>query len=153
VEADSVWAEKVIIQTVRERHNAPMRRCVALVLIVLGTLFVGTGSAEGGWPSRSTPRGSTLGWFKATNAHDRQRLLFYVAPSARTQMSWAVPSRSWPKFTDLKCQSRGKTTSSNADLRCFFHASGAWAGNPYSFEDVYLHRFKRSWLIVSYGQG
>ena len=134
-------------------HNAPMRRYLTLLPIVLGTVFAGTASAASGWPSRSTPRGSTLGWFKATNAHDRQRLLFYVAPSARPQMGWAAPSRSWPKFTDLHCRSRGTQTSRNADLRCFFHASGSWAGNPSSFFDVYLHRFKRTWLIVSYGQG
>ena len=132
----------------------PMRRYMTAVLIVLVTVCVGTASAAGGWPSRSTPRGSTLGWFEAINAHDRQRLLFYVAPSAHPQMGWATPSRSWPKFTKLHCRSRGKSTSSNADLRCFFHESSSLAeGNPASFFDVYLHRFKRSWLIVSYGQG
>ena len=127
---------------------------MTVVLIAIGTLFVGTASGAGGWPSRSTPRGSTLGWFKAINAHDRQRLLFYVAPSARNQMGWATPSASWPKYTNLHCWSRGKSTSSNADLRCTFHESASpTEGTPWNFFDVYLHRIKRLWLIVSYGQG
>lgn len=101
------------------------------VLIVLVTVFVGTASAAGEWPWRSTPCGSTLGWFRAINAHDRQRLLFYMARSARSQMGSATPSRSWPKFTKLHCRSRRKSTSSNADLRCFFHETSSPAeGNP-----------------------
>ena len=131
-----------------------MRRYLSLVLIALGGVLAGTASAATAWPSRSTPRGSTLGWFKATNAHDRQRLLFYVAPSARNQMGWATPTASWPKYTDLHCWTRGRSTSSRADLRCTFHESASpTGGNPWNFFDVYLRRFKRIWLIVSYGQG
>lgn len=130
-----------------------VRRYLTLALIALGTVLAGTASAGTAWPSRSTPRGSTLGWFRATNAHDRQRLLFYVAPSARNQMGWATPSASWPKYTDLHCWTR-TSTSSNADLRCTFHESASPTdGTPWNFFDVYLRRFKRVWLIVSYGQG
>jgi hypothetical protein len=94
-----------------------------------------------------------LGWFKAINAHDRQRLLFYVAPSARNQMGWAEATASWSKFTDLNCRSL-KTSTSNADFQCTFRESSSpTEGNPSSGWGVQLHRFKRSWLIVSYGQG
>lgn len=131
-----------------------VRRYPTLALIALGTVLAGTASADTAWPSRSTPRGSTLGWFKAINAHNRQRLLFYVVPRARDQMGWATPTASWPRYTDLRCWARGRSTSSNADLRCTFHESASPAeGTPWNFFDVYLHRFKRVWLIVSYGQG
>ncbi len=126
---------------------------MTVALIVLGTVFTGTALAGTGWPSRATPRGSTLGWFKAINAHDRQRLLFYVAPSARNQLSWATPTASWSKFTDLHCRSV-KTSTPNASVMCAFHESSSpTEGNPSSRWGVQLHRFKRSWLIVNYGEG
>ena len=133
-------------------YNPPMRR-FALALIFLVALPVGSALAGAGWPSRSTPLGSTLGWFKAINEHNRQRLLFYVARSARSQMGWATPTAEWSKFTDLHCRSL-KTSSSNVGFLCRFHESSSpTEGNPSSGWRVQLHRFKRSWLIVSYGQG
>ena len=98
---------------------------------------------------------STLGWFKAINAHDRQRLLWYVAPSARDQMGWATPSRQWSKFTDLHCRRVNNPNGGNqVRITCTFHESASpTEGNPDSFWDVYLEHTKSGWLIVSYGQG
>ena len=123
-------------------------------VILAGVLFTGTASAGTSWPSRSTPLGSTLGWFKAINAHDRQRLLFYVAPSSRIQMGWARPSTSWSKFRELHCRSLKMSTASNAAFLCRFHESASpTEGNSVGFWVVQLHRFKGVWLIVGYGQG
>lgn len=126
---------------------------MAVALIVVGTISTGTALAGTKWPSRSTPRGSTLGWFKAIKSHNRQRLLFYVAPSARNQMGWATPTASWSKFTDLHCRSH-KTSTSNASSLCTFHEfSSPTEGNPSSHWVVQLRRFRHSWLIVNYGEG
>lgn len=127
---------------------------LSVVVVAFLALVVGQADATTSWPTRSRPLSSTLGWFKAINAHDRKRLLYYVAPNARAQMGWAVPSRAWPKFTAVDCRPR-HVSARNTDLRCSFHESGspATAGNPDSFFDVYLHQTHRLWLIESYGQG
>jgi len=127
-----------------------------IVVVLLAGLAVAAGTADAttGWPPRSGPISSTLGWFKAINAHDRTHLLHYVAPSATDQMGWAQPSRAWPKFTALVCRGR-KVRPTNADVRCSFHESGSPAavGNPDTFFDVYLRANRGVWLITSYGQG
>lgn len=127
---------------------------LSLIVVVSVAVAVGQADATTGWPSRSGPVSSTLGWFKAINAHDRKHLLYYVAPSARAQMGWAQPSHAWPKFTHLRCRRR-KVRSTNADIRCTFHESGppAVVGNPDTLWDVYLHAKRGVWLISGYGQG
>lgn len=110
--------------------------------------------AKSRWPSRATPLSSTLGWFRAINAHDRSRLLFYVAASARDQMGWAQPSAAWGKFTDLRCKTRKTSGRSSADVRCTFHESASpTEGNPDTFWDVYLAHSRGGWLINNYGPG
>lgn len=124
--------------------------------MVAAFLAVGLGeaSAKTSWPSRSTPLSSTLGWFKAINAHDRKHLLYYVVSTATAQMGWAVPSRAWPKFKSLDCRSI-KERATSARLRCTFSESGSPAvvGNPDAFWDVSLRRIRGAWLIEGYGQG
>jgi hypothetical protein len=106
------------------------------------------------WPSRGTPLNSTLGWFEAINAHDRRRLLFYVAPSARDMMGWARPSVSWSRFTQLRCRRLTTSTRSRAEVYCTFHESASpTEGNPDSFWNVELRRTDAGWLIDNYGQG
>jgi hypothetical protein len=127
---------------------------LSLVVVTFLVVVVGEADASASWPSRSVPLSSTLGWFKSINAHDRKHLLYYVAPSARTQMGWALPSHAWPKFTTLDCRTI-KVRVANAHLRCTFHESGSPAvvGNPDTVWDVYLRRTRGVWLIESYGQG
>ena len=67
----------------------------ALVLVLAATGCASGVAEAGSSTSRATPVGSTLGWFAAINAHNRQRLLSYVAPSAEDQMGWARPNKSW----------------------------------------------------------
>ena len=133
-----------------------MRRVapVLLMFVLFLAAALGEAMAKTSWPARSSPLSSTLGWFKAINAHDRKHLLFYVAPSAQPQMGWAQPSRTWPKFKSLACRSiRAHATS--AHLRCTFDESGppSVVGNPDSEWDVYLRRTGGGWLIYGYGQG
>lgn len=130
------------------------RRLIAsLIPLAFLTMNAPVALANSRWPSRATPLASTLGWFKAINAHNRSKLLFYVAPSAQDQMGWARSSVAWSKFTDLRCTTRERS-SRNADLRCAFHESTSpTEGNPDNFWDVYLHRTRGAWLIYSYGQG
>lgn len=131
-----------------------LRASVSLMVVVFLALGRGDASASTSWPSRSTPRSSTLGWFQAINAHDRERLLYYVARNARAQMGWAQPSHAWPKFTALDCLAI-KLRATNAHLRCTFNESGSPAvvGNPDTFWDVCLRRTRGVWLIDGYGQG
>jgi len=128
------------------------------MIAFVATLAVAAAAAQAttSWPSRSTPMHSTLGWFKATNAHNRHRLLSYVAPRARAQMGWAVPSRAWPKYTDLRChRQRPPAYPKSVDMRCTFHESGPTAvvGTPVSFWDVTLRHTHTGWRIYDYGQG
>jgi hypothetical protein len=143
-----------------ERHalkeNPSMGRRVILTLMTAACLTVAVPTALAGsrWPSRATPLSSTLGWFRAINAHDRKRLLFYVATSAQDQMGWATPSTAWSKFTNLRCQTRRTSGSSSADVRCTFHESAEPTdADTVSFWDIYLRRTHSDWLIDSYGQG
>jgi hypothetical protein len=131
------------------------RRVLSALIVAIGlTIGLGAAAAETSWPGRGTPLSSTLGWFKAINAHDRRQLLFYVAPSARPQMGWARPSVAWPKFTDLQCRALKALHGTRAGVRCTFHESGASSeGNPDTFWDVYLGYTRGTWLIDSYGQG
>ena len=130
------------------------RLFVSLIVIAFVTFAVTGAVASASPPSRSTPLSSTLGWFKAINAHDRPRLLFYVASSARDQMGWARPSVDWPKFTDLHCKALKNSSRTRAEVLCTFHESASPSeGNPDSFWDVYLHHAGSGWLIYSYGQG
>lgn len=131
------------------------RRLIAtLITLTVLSLAVPGALAKSRWPSRATPLSSTLGWFKAINAHDRSRLLFYVAASARDQMGWARPSAVWSKFTDLHCKTRKTSGRTSADVRCAFHESASpTEGNPASGWDVYLVHSRAGWLINSYGQG
>lgn len=130
------------------------RAAVSLMVVVFLMLGLGEASASTSWPLRSNPVTSALGWFQAINAHDQGRLLYYVAPSARKQMAWAQPSRTWPKFKALDC-SRISVGATRAHLRCTFKELGPLAvvGNRDSFWDLYLRRVKRVWLITGYGQG
>jgi hypothetical protein len=126
----------------------------SLIVVVALTVAAPGAVAKTSWPSRSTPLSSTLGWFKAINAHDRQRLLFYVASSARDQMGWAAPSVAWSKFMDLNCKTLKTSSRSRAEVLCTFHESASPSeGNADSFWDVYLHDTGAGWLIYSYGQG
>lgn len=136
--------------------NLSRRVAVSLMVVVFLVPGLGKASASTSWPLRSNPvtGNSALGWFQAINAHDRGRLLYYVAPSAREQMAWAQPSRAWPKFKALDC-SRIRVSAARAHLRCNFKELGplAVAGNRDSFWDLYLSRLKRAWMITGYGQG
>lgn len=125
-----------------------------IVLVATVAMAASAAQAKTAWPSRSTPLRSTQGWFRAINAHNRYRLLFYVAPSARDQMGWALPSRAWPGFTALDCR-RIKVRTANAHLRCTFHESGSLAvvGTRDTFWDVYLRHTHTGWLLDSYGTG
>jgi hypothetical protein len=129
----------------------------ALTAVLSGVAGCGSSSGSGtaaSWPSRSTPMHSTLGWFEAINAHNRPRLLSYVAVNARDQMGWANESRPWARFKDVRCSAR-PSDRSRPDLRCTFHEVGTLAemGNQDSFWDVYLEHTGRGWVIDSYGQG
>lgn len=133
-----------------------MSRRLVFMLITVAVLSIAVPGAlaKARWPSRATPLSSTLGWFKAINAHDRGKLLSYVAASAQDQMGWAQPSAAWGKFTDLRCKIRKASGRSSADVRCTFHESASpTEGNPDSFWDVYLVHSRAGWLINSYGQG
>ncbi len=140
-----------------------MRRRISnlgTLVLVLAATGCASGVAEAGSStSRATPVGSTLGWFAAINAHNRQRLLSYVAPSAADQMGWARPNKSWSKFTDLHCKRVTVPAASlpqpkDVDVRCTFHESAsATEGNPDTFWAIYLHHSGSGWLIDSYGQG
>jgi hypothetical protein len=126
----------------------------SLTVFALLTIADPGAVAKASWPSRSTPLSSTLGWFKAINAHDRQQLLFYVAPSAQDQMGWARPSVAWSKFTDLHCKTIKTSSRSRTEVLCTFHESASPSeGNPDNFWDVYLRHASGGWLIYSYGQG
>lgn len=106
------------------------------------------------WPSRRTPRSSTLGWFDAINAHDRSRLLSYVAPDARGQMAWARPAVPWSKFTDLHChpQHLPLSTRTRTFINCTFDESESPVeGTPDSFWNVELRAAHSGWLIEAYG--
>ncbi|MGO9959024.1 MAG: hypothetical protein ACLP50_24170 [Solirubrobacteraceae bacterium] len=97
---------------------------------------------------------STLGWFKAINAHDRRWLLFYVAPSARSMMAWARPTVPWSKFTHLRCRLLKTSIPARADVYCRFRESAsAIEGNPDTFWDIELRHTNAGWLIDNYGQG
>ena len=125
---------------------------VVLVLLALG----GCGSqARSPSPPRSTPLNSTLGWFKAINAHNRRELVSYVAPVDIDQMGWARPSAPWAKFTHLRCRTLAGSNHSHAQIYCAFDESGTPAeeGNPDTFWDVELLHTRDGWLIDSYGQG
>ena len=134
-----------------------MKRLLGLSMVVVAaalTTGVTTCVANSSWPSRTTPSSSAIGWFKAINAHDRGRLLFYVAPDARSQMGWARRSATWPKFSDLHCRSLKDTSRNRAKLHCTFVESAApTAGNPDSFWNISLRKASGLWLIESYGQG
>jgi hypothetical protein len=130
------------------------RLSFSLIVVACLTVAVPGAVAKASWPSRSTPLSSTLGWFKAINAHDRRQLLFYVASSAQDQMGWAAPSVAWSKFTDLHCKTLKTSSGSRAEVLCTFHESASPSeGNPDTFWDVYLHHAGGGWLIYSYGQG
>lgn len=131
------------------------RRLIStLVAVVVLSTAVPAALANSRWPSRATPLSSTLGWFKAINAHDRSKLLFYVAASAKDQMGWARPSVAWSKFTHLHCKTRKVSGRTSADVRCTFHESASpTEGNPDNFWDVYLVHSRAGWLINNYGQG
>lgn len=133
-----------------------MRRGLSLSLMGVVFLTVGLGgaSATTSWPSRTTPVSSTIGWFKAINAHDRKHLLYYVAAGARRQMGWAEPSHTGPKFTAVDCRCIN-VSDTGAHLRCTFKESGSPSvvGNSDTFWDVYLRRTRGVWLIESCGQG
>jgi hypothetical protein len=138
------------------KENPGMARRVILTLMIAAFLTVAVPGAlaNSRWPSRATALNSTLGWFKAINSHDREKLLFYVAASAQDQMGWATPSAAWSKFTDLRCKTRKTSGQSSADVRCFFHESASpTEGNPDSFWDIYLRRTHSGWLVYSHGQG
>lgn len=149
-------SDRDLLRLASSERIVRVRRRASLLLVVVVFLALGLGDAGANtsWPPRSRPLSSTLGWFKAINAHDRKRLLYYVAPNARAQMGWAQPSHAWPKFTALDCR-RIKLRSANADFRCTFNDSGSPAvvGNPDTFWDVYLRRTRGVWLIDRYGQG
>jgi len=85
-------------------RRLPVSAILALAVLAAVTC---TAHAKMAWPSRSTPLHSTLGWFKAINARRRSRLLFYVAPGARSMMAWAQPTVAWSKFTDLRHTNAG----------------------------------------------
>ena len=127
------------------------------MIVCAASLAMGVSSAqsETNWPSRSTAMHSTLGWFQALNAHDRHRLLFYVAPSARDQVGWARPTVSWSKFTDLRCHPRQSLAKRRrAAVRCTFHESASITeGKPGSFLEIEIRHTRMGWLIYSYGQG
>lgn len=136
----------------------PWRRLLPVILaaaaLAPGALAAGGAGAETSWPPRATPMGSTRGWFRAINAHDRRRLLWYVAPRARNLMGWARPSVSWSKFTDLHCWRNKSLTRGQVRISCTFHESASpTEGNPDSRWDVYLEHKRGVWLIVNYGQG
>jgi hypothetical protein len=106
------------------------------------------------WPSRATPLNSTFGWFEAINAHARQRLLSYVAPSARYMMAWARPSAQWSKFTDLHCHAAKSPGHDQARVDCIFNESASpTEGNPDTAWGVSLRYTVQGWLIDNYGQG
>jgi hypothetical protein len=131
----------------------PRRLIAAFLLVAAWATAVPGALAKPAWPSRATPLSSTLGWFQAINAHNRSKLLFYVAPSARDQMGWARPSVAWSKFTNLHCTTR-TASGSSSDQRCTFHESPSPSDAEIdTFWDVYLHRTRGNWLIYSYGQG
>jgi hypothetical protein len=127
----------------------------ALVIVLVATVAMAASSAQAkmAWPSRSTPVQSTHGWFKAINAHNRNRVLFYIAPSATEMIGWAQPARAWPKFTDLDCAAL-KTSTRRARVRCTFHELGPMSvvANRDTFWDVYLRHTQTRWLIDNYGQ-
>ncbi len=132
----------------------PRRLISTLITVAVLSIAVPGALAKSRWPSRATPLSSTLGWFKAINAHDRSKLLFYVAASAQDQMGWAQPSAAWSKFTDLHCKTHKTSGRSSADVRCTFHESTSpTEGNPDNFWDVYLVHSRAGWLINNYGQG
>ena len=128
----------------------------ASMIVLVGTVAMAASAAQAktAWPPRSTPLHSTQGWFRAIDAHNRQRLLFYVARSAIGMMGWASPSRAWPGFTALDCKSI-KVGATDAHIRCTFHESGSIAvvGTRDTFWDVYLGHTHAGWLIDDYGTG
>jgi hypothetical protein len=130
------------------------RSLVSIAAVIACLAAAACGSAASTlWPSRSTPLSSTLGWFEAINAHNRQRLLSYVAPSARYMMAWAQPSARWSKFTDLHCHV-AKTSRTRGLVDCTFHESASLTeGNPDTAWSVYLRHTTQGWLIDNYGQG
>jgi hypothetical protein len=140
-----------------EKITPVVRRLVILtaVLAASAAAFVtGGAQARSAWPSRRTPVSSTLGWFEAINAHDRARLLTYVAPSATDQMGWARPGTPWSTFTHLHCHSLPSSTRHLAIVRCSFHESASPdEGNPDTFWNVELRPTPKGWLIDGYGQG
>ncbi len=127
---------------------------LSLIAVVLLPAVASAADANTPWPSRSAPLNSTLGWFKAINAHDRMHLLRYVAPSAQDEMAWAQPPRAWARFTALHCR-RISVSARNAHLRCTFdeHGSTAVVGTRDAFWDISLRRTREIWLIDNYGQG
>ena len=140
------------------RYSNFVFRRLSVCAIVFATsvaVIASIAQAKTSWPPRSTALHSTLGWFTAINAHNRHRLLFYVAPSARDQMGWARATVPWRKFADLRCQLRHSPTKSTlADVRCTFHESASpTEGNPDTFWDVELRHMRAGWLVDSYGQG
>lgn len=130
-----------------------LARTSAATVTILGLCASGA-LAQASWPSRSTPRSSTLGWFQAINAHNRQRLLYYVAVGERAEMAWAQSSKTWPKFSHLSCEKPKASGSRRATVRCTFHESASsTTGNPDTFWNVTLHDKSGAWLIDGYGQG
>jgi hypothetical protein len=131
------------------------RASLLLALVAAVALLASRGSAHTprSWPSRATPLNSTRGWFDAINAHNRARLLSYMAQSTYYQRGWAQPSATWSTFSKLKCWIRSSSPS-RADVRCTFHESASpTEGNPDTFWDDYLVHTKHGWLVNSYGQG
>lgn len=135
-------------------------RWAALLAPVLTSVGCGSQSrashAPVTWPSRRTPLSSTLGWFDAINAHNRRKLLSYVAHDAWDQMGWARASASWSTFTQLHCRPISLPASTRIDVfvNCTFNESASpTEGNPDSFWNVELRPAHAGWLIVSYGQG
>lgn len=127
------------------------------MLIVTSLCVGGCGAAPSGTASgfsRATPLKSTLGWFQAINAHDRHRLLAYVALDARDQVGWARQSVQWSTFTRLHCKRVGNASPQQAVVDCtFVESASPTEGNPDSFWDVYLEHTSSGWLIDNYGQG
>ena len=134
-----------------------MARRLLVVAAVLSASMVSVAAsalARSSWPSRTSAISSSRGWFQAINAHDRRRLLFYVAPSATDPMGWAQPNAAWSKFTHLRCRPLPKSNQRHAIVYCAFHESASpTEGNPDSFWDVYLRHTSEGWLITGYGQG
>jgi hypothetical protein len=135
-----------------------LKRVSLLMLIGSALVVAGCGSTTH-TSTHSTAIGSARGWFAAINAHNRRMLLLYVAPIAKDQMGWALPSEAWPKFTDLNCKLKKVPAAvlpepDDVDVRCTFHESAAQTeGEPSTMWDVYLHQSGAKWLIDSYGEG